>query len=346
MSYAFPKNTILDENRRLREALEKMLSRPHSTACTCDSCLCARAVLASNAKLGKTTEDTPHNDISDQCPTYYDGCNCTVEVLKHNIARADKAEERLRVVTQILVSEVGADGPCNAEEAAQRAVGVIDKVEKERDIFKAECASISAEFGLPPTIRPAEGEIRRLLDEARAKLAETEADEEAHESVSEIETCDECGHLPAIGNVVYKDSGERPLCSLCNTAVAKKESVQRASLDAVQARLVEVEKERDVFKSECAEISAEFGLPPTIRPSEGEIQRMLAEVRRFGALRAVVEAFITTVDAAIESFARRGKGGQQAPFHGDFCPDSVGPSAISRLKWWVREMKMALGERG
>jgi hypothetical protein len=90
-------------------------------------------------------------------------------------------------------------------------------------------------------------------------------------------------------------------------AYAKTTSVQRTSLDAVQARLVEVEKERD-------------------------------------ALHAVVEAFAVTVDTAVAAFARRGKGGQQAPFHGDFCPDSMGPSAISRLTWWVREMRNALGK--
>jgi hypothetical protein len=32
-----------------------------------------------------------HGDSTD-CPTYYDGCHCTVEVLKHNIERAEKAE--------------------------------------------------------------------------------------------------------------------------------------------------------------------------------------------------------------------------------------------------------------
>jgi hypothetical protein len=49
---------------------------------------------------------------------------------------------------------------------------------------------------------------------------------EQHEAASEIdvEVCDECGHLPAIGNVVYEDSGERPLCSLCNTAEALRAS--------------------------------------------------------------------------------------------------------------------------
>ena len=36
----------------------------------------------------------PH-DAPEGCPTYYDGCNCTVEALAHNIDRAEKAERRV-----------------------------------------------------------------------------------------------------------------------------------------------------------------------------------------------------------------------------------------------------------
>jgi hypothetical protein len=42
-------------------------------------------------------------------------------------------------------------------------------------------------------------------------------------------------------------------------------------------KLAAAEQERDMFKGECASISAEFGLPPTIRPAEGEISRMRRE---------------------------------------------------------------------
>lgn len=48
-----------------------------------------------------------------------------------------------------------------------------DEAQAEVAMLKDECASISAEFGLPPTIRPSEGEIRRMLDgwkEARAEV--------------------------------------------------------------------------------------------------------------------------------------------------------------------------------
>lgn len=54
-----------------------------------------------------------------------------------------------------------------------------DEARAEVAMLKDECASISAEFGLPPTIRPSEGEIRRMLDgwkEARAEVERLKAD--------------------------------------------------------------------------------------------------------------------------------------------------------------------------
>lgn len=37
---------------------------------------------------------TPHT-VSKECPSYYDGCNCTVDALVHNIKRADDAVDAL-----------------------------------------------------------------------------------------------------------------------------------------------------------------------------------------------------------------------------------------------------------
>lgn len=50
----------------------------------------------------------------------------------------------------------------------------IEKLLRERDQLRAECASMSAEFDLPPTIRPAEGEIRRMREEWKQARAEVE----------------------------------------------------------------------------------------------------------------------------------------------------------------------------
>ena len=41
----------------------------------------------------------PH-DGPERCPTYYDGCNCTVEVLVHNIERAKRDEARIADLEQ------------------------------------------------------------------------------------------------------------------------------------------------------------------------------------------------------------------------------------------------------
>ena len=63
-----------------------------------------RALLAEVERLHGTAlePDGTHNQPGrswDDCPTFYDGCHCTVENLIHNVKRAEKAEaevERLR----------------------------------------------------------------------------------------------------------------------------------------------------------------------------------------------------------------------------------------------------------
>ncbi len=60
-----------------------------------------RGALAEALKAGLAALDDmtpliePHNDGSvDKCPTYYDGCHCSVATLTHNIARAERAEAK------------------------------------------------------------------------------------------------------------------------------------------------------------------------------------------------------------------------------------------------------------
>jgi chromosome segregation ATPase len=57
-----------------------------------------------------------------------------------------------------------------------------------------------------------------------------------------------------------------------------------AERDALRARAEAAELERDDMRLECASISKEFGLPPTIRPAEGEITRLLATAKEVGRL--------------------------------------------------------------
>jgi hypothetical protein len=53
-----------------------------------------------------------------------------------------------------------------------------EKVCRERDELLKECMQMSIEFGLPPTIRPADGEIRRMIN--GWKQAIVERDEARH----------------------------------------------------------------------------------------------------------------------------------------------------------------------
>lgn len=46
--------------------------------------------------------------VAETCPTWYDGCHCTVATLLHNIGRADQAEARLK---QALVEPLKAYRP-------------------------------------------------------------------------------------------------------------------------------------------------------------------------------------------------------------------------------------------
>lgn len=52
---------------------------------------------------------------------------CSACVLQDTV---EQLRERLRHICRILVAEVGADGPCNAEEAAQRALVVIEQLRR------------------------------------------------------------------------------------------------------------------------------------------------------------------------------------------------------------------------
>lgn len=89
---------------------------------------------------------------------------------------AEKAE-RFRLAGSLPVS----DGVASKLEEIRAEVEAAykDKIAA----LEAECAAISVELGLPPTIRPADGEIRRMVDDyaaARQRIAELEAASETN----------------------------------------------------------------------------------------------------------------------------------------------------------------------
>ena len=53
-----------------------------------------------------------------------------------------------------------------------RLTAELAAVTSDRDMWRSECESISAELDLPPGMRPMEGELRRMLGHNRALLAE------------------------------------------------------------------------------------------------------------------------------------------------------------------------------
>ena len=59
-------------------------------------------------------------------------------------------------------------------------------------------------------------------------------------------------------------------------------------------------------------------------------------------VRATLAALTGEFERAVRHHENRGKGGQQVTFTGDFA--SVGPGTLQRMRWWLREMKAALGE--
>lgn len=56
--------------------------------------------------LGKVHLFDPHPN-AEGCPTFYDGCNCTVENLVHNIQRAEAAEQRIAILEEALNKIIG-----------------------------------------------------------------------------------------------------------------------------------------------------------------------------------------------------------------------------------------------
>ena len=83
--------------------------------------------------------------------------------LRATVARLTAEAESMRIV---LSGERTTLARLTAELAA---------VTSDRDMWRSECESISAELDLPPGMRPMEGELRRMLEHSRALIAERDA---------------------------------------------------------------------------------------------------------------------------------------------------------------------------
>ena len=81
---AQPVLTLIEERDALRARVANLESR-----------LSELEAQLAQAQQGIGEGITRPHDGPERCPTYYDGCNCTVEALAHNIDRAEKAERRV-----------------------------------------------------------------------------------------------------------------------------------------------------------------------------------------------------------------------------------------------------------
>lgn len=61
-----------------------------------------------------------------------------------------------------------------------------EKVCRERDELLKECMQMSIEFGLPPTIRPADGEIRKMINGWKQAMVERDEARDANKKLREV----------------------------------------------------------------------------------------------------------------------------------------------------------------
>ena len=107
----------------------------------------------------------------------------------------------------------------------------------------------------------------------------------------------------------------------------------RAQVATLEARLAEVERERDEARAKAADAR-----------DEAETERKLSDRyhARLTTLQQAAGDFCETVEHAAACIEARGRGGQQVSFHGDFA--SAPPSTMGRLQWWARTLRAAMGE--
>lgn len=81
-------------------------------------------------------------------------------------------------------------------------------------------------------------------------------------------------------------------------------------------------------------------LVPSDGFSQDDVIALIDECERLRSIvvnaQAAVYSFAETVRSAVEEHKRRGQGGQQVSFHGDFA--NATPSVLFRLEWWVRHL--------
>jgi hypothetical protein len=112
------------------------------------------------------------------------GLDCWDRVESGHAYCAEHANE----FVDTLLDDVDRRGAALATLCAERdaAVRERDEARDERDVFQGECASISEELGLPPTMRPVEGYLRRMVQAGRDARDALATERTAHDETREL----------------------------------------------------------------------------------------------------------------------------------------------------------------
>lgn len=138
--------------------------------------------------------------------------------------------------------------------------------------------------------------------------------DETKAPTTERPTCEVCGKPEAV-DADYDGTGDA--AGLCWAEANGGHSPQnvidvlRTTRDALAQRVGALEDERDaamataaMWRAECESLSTEMGLPPTIRPVEGELRRMLDEGRKARTDRDRLAAELAEVKAVLAEMHR------------------------------------------
>lgn len=118
-----------------------------------------------------------------------------------------------------IVAAMAAGG--ESPEVAARARALLDAVK-----MKGRVAA-HRDWPYPEGVKEAADALQAALDEAQAPP------EPEPEPEPEVPNCDECGHPPAPGNLVYHHGQSRPLCRTCNPDL-KRTVLRRSIVEKVQ----------------------------------------------------------------------------------------------------------------
>jgi chromosome segregation ATPase len=114
---------------------------------------------------------------------------------------------------------------------------------------------------------------------------------------------DEYAHYAAL-NAMKWTEGEYAQEELASrAAIIAHVAELRERAESWERRVVRSETEAKTLRDECAQISEEFGLPPTIRPAEGEIRRMVERARRTEKAEAKLERVRESLNGARHDIA-------------------------------------------